>query len=298
VLEQLKRLDIVGKRFSSFVEVARFIKEVPLEGCGKCAVELALLDAAGKCFKKPVSEAFGKVVKNELVYSGIIATDSLLKTRMACYQMKLYGFRQAKIKVGFENDVQRLGIARKILGAGTDIRVDANCAWKPEEAIERINELKQFNISAVEQPVVADDINGMRKVRLETSIPIIADESLCTIDDAKRLAKARACDIFNIRLSKCGGILNSYGIYGLAKAKKIGYMLGCMVGETGILSAAGRHFAQCIPGLKWLEGSYDRFVLKKRYVNPDMTFGKGGVAKAIDGYGLGVELNEKSLRQK
>ena len=72
-------------------------------------------------------------------------------------------------------------------------------------------------------------------------------------------------------------------------------MLGCMVGETGILSAAGRHFAQCIPDLRWLEGSYDRFVLKKSYVSPDMTFGKAGVAKAIDGYGLGIEVFERAL---
>ncbi len=87
-----------------------------------------------------------------------------------------------------------------------------------------------------------------------------------------------ACDLFNIRLSKCGGYIPSLRLAQFAKQNKIGYQLGCQVGETAILSAAGRHFAGSVSDLVAVEGSYDRHLVKESLSQEDLTFGWGGKA--------------------
>ena len=125
--------------------------------------------------------------------------------------------------------------------------------------------------------------------------PVMADESLCTIDDAKALVELRACDMFNIRLSKCGGLLNALKIAEYAAQAGITCQLGCQVGETGVLSAAGRHFISCVDNIKYLEGSYAKFLLAEDVVSEDVSFGYGGFAPRLAGSGLGVTVDEKRL---
>jgi len=289
VVKRLELVELANQEFKTFDQVIVFTKKLKVPGCAKCALELALLDVAGKHFHKSVSDAIGTACNKQIQYSAIVATSSPLKTRIICHSIKYYRMRQVKLKVGMDNDLERIRIARRILG-DADIRVDANGAWTKDEAIDKIAQMKEYGISAIEQPVPKEDISDMAKVRKASSIPIIADESLCTMEDAQRLIKAKACDIFDIRLSKCGGLLNSYAIYQLARKNNIECMLGCMVGETGILSAAGRHFAQCTD-LKYVEGSYDRFLLEKNVISENLTFGKGGLSQGISGPGLGILPN-------
>lgn len=123
------------------------------------------------------------------------------------------------------------------------------------------------------------------------------DESLCGETDARRAIEAGTCDLFNIRLSKCGGFLPSLKLAAIAHQAGLGYQLGCQVGETGILSAAGRHFAVSIAGIRYLEGSYDRFLVKERVTAEDITFGYGGYAPALIGHGLGVTIDEAALQR-
>ena len=88
------------------------------------------------------------------------------------------------------------------------------------------------------------------------------DESLCGYPDAVSAVKDSTADMLNVRLSKCGGIFPSLRIIGLAQRSGLGLQLGCHPGETAILSAAGRHVASRVQGLCWVEGSYDRHILK------------------------------------
>ena len=103
--------------------------------------------------------------------------------------------------------------------------------------------------------------------------------------------------MFNIRISKCGGLIDSLKIAEFAAESGVSYQLGCQVGETGILSAAGRHFASCVDGVKYLEGSYAKFLLVEDIVREDISFGYGGFAGPITGTGLGVTVDEKVLRK-
>src|SRR5262249_47727639 len=156
------------------------------------------------------------------------------------------------------------------VGSSVDLRVDANGAWNLEQATYLCRELAAFGISAVEQPLCPEDVAEMKELKKRSPIPLMLDESLCTLSDARRAIEGDLCDLFNIRLSKCGVFLNSLKIARLAREKGFGYQLGCLVGETGILSAAGRQFAAADAGLRYLEGSYDRFLLRDNVVRKDI----------------------------
>jgi muconate cycloisomerase len=113
--------------------------------------------------------------------------------------------------------------------------------------------------------------------------------------DAERAIQNGWCDLFNIRLSKCGGFIPSVRLAQLAKRHGLGYQLGCQVGETAILSAAGRHFATSVAGIRYLEGSYDRHLVWESLSTEDLTFRWGGKAPALIRTGLGFTLDPLRL---
>ena len=289
---------LLGTEFSSLKEAAEFSRKYDgLKGAAKCAAELAVLDVLGRYFGESISSVLGERLTDEVFYSGVVSAGSVPSAVKDAVRFKLFGFGQVKVKVGAEDDLKRLEVIRSILGGKVDIRVDANCAWEAEEAIENINKMRKFSISAVEQPVKKDDIAGLKKVTESVPEKIIADESLCTVEDAKKLSSERACNMFNVRLSKCGGIFSALKIADIARNSSIGYQLGCQAGESGVLSAAGRHFACSVKGIEYFEGSYGRFLLKDDITVENMTFGWKGKAAALDGYGLGVNVSDEVLEK-
>jgi muconate cycloisomerase len=258
-----------------------------------CALELAILDAAGKSWGRSVAELLGGEVQ-PLVYSAIVPMMSQPSFHRLLCLIRDHHMSYVKIKVGNNADLEVLSLARETLGPHVDLRVDANGAWDAEEAEEHIADMLVYGISAIEQPVPKDDLHGLKRVAARFDIPVIADESLCVLADARNLASLGACQIFNLRLSKCGGILGAARIYDIGSSLGIAAQLGCQVGETGILSAAGRQFAMSRK-LRYLEGSYSHYLLKEDIVNEPVNFGEGGVAPPLPGHGLGVSVNEEAL---
>jgi muconate cycloisomerase len=269
----------------------------------RCAAELALLDAYGKHFGEPLSAAT-RLAAPELYrpldrvrYSGIITSACGLKLRLAAWKMRFYGFRQLKVKVGIPgyDDPGRLRVLRAKLGRRADLRVDANEAWSPAEAVERIRALASSGISSVEQPVPHAQADQLPAVRRGAGVPVMLDESLCSATDAERAAAGGWCDLFNLRLSKCGGFLPTLRLVGFARRHGLCCQLGCQVGETAILSAAGRHFAASVADLRYVEGSYDRHLVREALGRRDITFGWGGWAPRLAGPGLGVAIDPAAL---
>ena len=271
----------------------------------RCAVEISLLDAYGKHFRQPLSRVTELVPETSAIrqsvqrvrYSGAITAESDRKEFWSAVKMRLYGFRDCKVKVGVDgqNDRERLRRIRRILGRRVRVRIDANEAWKPNEIVHRLHELEPYGIASLEQPVPHEQVAALAAIRREIRVPIMHDESLCSLADARTAIEEGTCDLFNIRLSKCGGFVHSLRIAALAHSSGLGYQLGCQVGETGILSAAGRHFATSVAGIRFLEGSYDRHLVEERLTHEDLTFGYGGRARALVGYGLGVSIDEAAL---
>lgn len=271
----------------------------------RCAVELSVLDAFGRAFNAPltrVSELAAPELyqlRDRVRYSGVIGDPRGWKKRLYPLVYRLAGFSQVKVKVGIagRNDVDRLKTMRRWLGRGMDLRIDANEAWNASEVVGRIQELEPFGITCVEQPVRHEEAACLAAVRKQVSTPIALDESLCGTIDAERAVEYGWCDVFNIRLSKCGGLIPSIRLAQLARRHGLGYQLGCQVGETGILSAAGRAFAASIASIRYLEGSYDRHLVHEALTVEDLTFHRGGWAPALHSAGLGVKVDGSRLHQ-
>jgi muconate cycloisomerase len=179
-----------------------------------------------------------------------------------------------------------------------DLRLDANEAWRADELRAKVEPLLKFRISSIEQPVPHSEVGRLAALRKELGVSVMLDESLTSLIDAQAAITAGTCDLFNIRLSKCGGFLNSLRLAVAAQAAGLGYQLGCHPGESGILSAAGRHWASSVAGIRYLEGSYDRHLFRQLLTNEDITFGYGGHAPALERPGLGVTANEAVLREQ
>ena len=207
--------------------------------------------------------------------------------------MDLFNVRLRWGVKGFD-DVVRLRRIRSWIGRRVDLRIDANGSWRGDEIAEKIVRLLPFGISAVEQPTSHEEIDVLCGIRGQFPIPVMLDESLTSLNDAQE-RRLGACDLFNIRLSKCGGFLNCLRIAAMAHEAGLGYQLGCHPGESGVLSAAGRHWAVSVDSIRYLEGSYDRYLLGARLTNEDVTFRHGGRAPALPGPGLGVTINPQVL---
>ncbi|MDG3002990.1 enolase C-terminal domain-like protein [Paludisphaera mucosa] len=272
----------------------------------RCALELAVLDAYGRYFQTSIGEAvrLAKVEGLErharpraVRYSAAITAESRRKEIVSAVKFRIYGFRDVKAKVGVagQDDPRRLETLRRILGRRMDIRIDANEAWRADVLIERVAPLLRFRPSLLEQPVPHAQVDALAELRLRLGVPVMLDESLCGWPDGVAAIERKTADYFNVRLSKCGGLLPSLRLIGLARRNGLGVQLGCHPGETAILSAAGRHVAGRVAGIRYLEGSYDRHILKANLTAADLTFGYGGRARPIDGHGLGIEVDPALL---
>ena len=267
-------------------------------GAGWCAFELAVLDAAGHRFGLPVSHWLGPVRAPVLTYDAVLPFSSAAAVVTLAGLIRSLGITQVKVKVGkdLDTDVSRLRLLRSLLGSDADLRIDANCAWTDEQALVAIEALRRYRISAVEQPVSADDIQGLQRLTAACPEAIIVDESLRTVAEAETLADAKACDAFNIRVSKCGGLRASMRIAEVAADAGITVVVGAQVGESGILSAAGRHLAACLAP-RYLEGSAGRLLLREDMTRERVLPGRAGRARPHAGPGLGVTVKTDVLRR-
>lgn len=272
------------------------------QGASFCAVELALLDAAAKCAGLTVSQLVGggnQPLPGAITYGAVVPFGGRRALSAVLWFYKVYGFQTVKIKVGndLESDLHRLSIARSVLGNDVQIRVDANCAWTYDEAIRAMEQMRKYGVKSFEQPLPADRLEEMAALTKMFSEQILADESLCTVNDAQHLAENKICSAFNIRVSKVGGILAARRIAAIARNSGIACHMGAQVGESGILSAAGRAFAAIEPPFENYEGSNNFFLLKEDITDENLNVGLGGRGKVLKNVGLGVNVKNQRLQK-
>lgn len=261
----------------------------------RAALELAILDCALRSERRSIAQLLPPR-RPKVVYSGILPAGSLDGALRHARQMKLVGLKHIKMKVGFEDDVARIRAVREVLGPGVSLRIDANGAWNVEQAIETLRALAAFDIAAVEQPLPRGPIDELRRLKAATPVPIMVDESLVTLDDAEALIAERAVDYFNLRVSKCGGLARSLEIAARAARAGVQLQVGSQVGETAILSAAGRHLAASLPEVAFVEGSFGTLLLTEDVSVESVRFGHRGEAPVLTGPGLGIQIIEDRVR--
>ncbi|MCA9015840.1 MAG: hypothetical protein KDA77_10955 [Planctomycetaceae bacterium] len=286
---------------------AEYVSRGCFGNAARCALEISLIDAATRSEKSSFSTIFQHLEPDQNLlefkpfvrYSGVLTSMKPIKQYFLAQVYRLTGFQHCKVKVGLPqiNDRALLQKLRLLTGRKMNLRVDANEAWTRADLEDKDREFASFKISSIEQPVAHKEITTLRDIRNQIAIPIMLDESLCCLQDAEQAIAEGYCDYFNLRISKLGGIISTLQLARLAQQAGLGYQLGCQVGETGILSAVGRHFASAVKGITFLEGSFDRFLLVQNLINEEISFGWGGTAPALTGPGLGITVNEHRLKQ-
>lgn len=261
-----------------------------------CAMELACLDLFAKSRQVPLWRLFAeKPVNHTFTHSAVIPLLSPQSLAAFLPLIKSLDMEFVKVKVSDPLEgVRYLSKIRDALGSKTDIRIDANGAFSSDAAIEFKQSAEPIGISSFEQPVAKDNMAGMKMVTAQGAVTI-ADESMCNKDDMDDLIRNRGCSGFNIRVSKCGGFRESLKLWNHALDNGFFCQLGCHVGETGVLSAAGRHLATLCREIKYLEGGYTGFTLESDICNEEVSFGHQGQAGLLEGDGLGVTINGETL---
>jgi L-alanine-DL-glutamate epimerase-like enolase superfamily enzyme len=211
----------------------------------KAAVECALYDVAARAVGVPLFQFLGAAVaevRTDMTLSAVVADpeiDSLCRT---AGEYANAGFGTLKVKMGAGgDDVKALIEVRKAVGANVDLRVDANQAWSPQEAVRFIETFEDAGVGVefVEQPVSRHDIDGLAYVTSRTKTPIMADESVWARRDLLEIIRSRAADLINIKLAKTGGLREALDLITLARENEIEIIAGCMAeSHVGIAAAA------------------------------------------------------------
>ena len=209
----------------------------------KAAVDIAVFDLLSKRDRKPLYEFLGGS-RDRMVTDMTIGIESTETAVQKAVEHVRSGFKALKIKVGldYDDDVRRVAAIRDAVGSRIQLRVDANQGYTVEQAIRFCEAMLTLDVAVVEQPVKAEDYEGLRRVRDSTDIPVMADECVKSVLDARKVARESIADMINIKLMKSGGINDAVMINRLAAAADMCTMVGCM-GEIQVSIAAGLHFA-------------------------------------------------------
>lgn len=211
-------------------------KQVRGNPAARCSVSIALHDLVSKRLGLPLYRYWGLDPSDSVETSYTIGIDDTEKM-VGKAERASDEFSILKVKLGTDRDLEIVESIRDAVPS-VDIYVDANEDWKPKEAVEKIEALSKLDVEFVEQPVRAENPEGMKFVYENSSLPIAADESCVTIEDVPRIADRT--DIANIKLMKCGGLIEARRMIHAAQAHSLDVMLGCMT-ETNASIAAGCH---------------------------------------------------------
>lgn len=217
-------------------EIDRAVKGNPTM---KSAFDMALYDLLAQKAGLPLYKLLGGSNTREVYTDMTISIGSPEKMANDALEFKKAGFPAIKLKLGTttKEDVARVKAIREAVGPDYPIRIDANQGWDPVTAIKTLNELDRYNIEHCEEPIPHWNNKELARVRANSPISIMADESVFDHHDAFRLASMGACDYFNIKFSKSGGIHNALKIIAVAESAWIKCQVGCMSESRYALTA-------------------------------------------------------------
>jgi L-Ala-D/L-Glu epimerase / N-acetyl-D-glutamate racemase len=266
----------------------------------KAAVEMALLDLWGQFEQRPVYDLLGGACRPlALPIRFSLAAGTPEATAALAAQRVQEGFRTIKVKVGTDPaaDVARVRAVREAIGVEVGLTVDANGGWSAEDAIRAVREMAPLDLRLVEQPTARDDLDAMARVRRAVEVPVMADESVFTLADAREVVRREAADVISIYPGKNGGVLRCRQIAELAADAGVVCAIGSNL-ELDIATAAMCHLAIATPNV-----AADRFpgdLLGPLYyadpvVRQPIRY-SGGMVHCPEGPGLGVSLRPEWSR--
>ena len=283
ILDEIKSMELESYNFV-FQKINEAIIGNP---SAKATVDMAIYDLLSKALKMPLYQYLGG--KSQLIHSDMTISmqdpEIMVQDSIEAYEA---GFKSLKIKLGenIQKDYIRIAHIFKRLGNHVSYRIDANQGWSPKDSVKIIKELDELgvNVELIEQPVHYKDFEGLKYVTDRVNVPILADESVFSFNEAVRIIENRAADLINIKLMKTGGIYNAIAISRLAQEKRITCMIGSMM-ESPISINAALNFALAYQNVKLFDldvpSMYDYSDFKTKYKY-------GAVINPSDEWGLGI----------
>jgi o-succinylbenzoate synthase len=263
----------------------------------KSAFDIAMYDIASQHAGVPLYKFIGGENNKTIITDYTVSIGEPEQMAIDALKIKNEGYPAIKVKLGKDGkkDVERIRAIRGAVGNEIPIRIDANQGWKVKEAIETLNALAEFDIQHCEEPIARWKYLRLRKVKTNSPIPIMADESCGNDHDAERLIELNACDYFNIKLGKSGGIFKALKIARMAEEAGIHMQVGAML-ESRLGMTAFAHFALCSPLIE----HYD-FDTALMFIEDPVTGGiqykASGVVEVPETTGLGATINEGWLER-
>ena len=264
----------------------------------KSAVEMALWDIAGKAAGKPVYELLGGKVREFVTTKWSVSGVEPDKAAEIAKHAIDQGFKAMKVKVGIDpdQDVARVRAVREAIGAAPKLGVDANGGWNLKNAESTVERLRELKIYFVEQPLPPEEIMEMAGLRERIGLPVIADESVYTLQDAKMISRMNAADVLSVYVGKAGGIGPAKQIADFAASAGLRCTIGSNL-ELGIGSAAMTHLGIATAGIHAENFPCDiigPFFYEDDVVKEPLAI-VGGQAQPNGKPGLGVELDENKI---
>ncbi len=285
---------IIGCRVDDWVENGDGLK---FQGSVGAAFDVAVHDALAKSRHQPLWALLGEKRREKIdslwpTSSGTAEDDlEIIKTRLA------QGFRTFMLKMGsrpVDKDIERVIEVTRVLPEDVKIMVDANQGWEIEEAMTFVEGITDVPLVLIEQPVAADDHEGLKKISKISRIPVSVDESLQTVEDARRIALGEIASVFSIKVSKNGGLRAGLEIGRIAKEQGILVMMNSML-ELGITQSASLHLGCVLDCLIDCGHAYMSTLRMSDDVTDFSNFVSEGKAHLPSGTGLGIQVNESKI---
>ena len=285
---------IIGCRVDDWVENGDGLK---FQGSVGAAFDVAVHDALAKSRHQPLWTLLGEKRREKIdslwpTSSGTAEDDlEIIKTRLA------QGFRTFMLKMGsrpVDKDIERVIEVTRVLPEDVKIMVDANQGWEIEEAMTFVEGITDVPLVLIEQPVVADDHEGLKKISKISRIPVSVDESLQTVEDARRIALGEIASVFSIKVSKNGGLRAGLEIGRIAKEQGLLVMMNSML-ELGITQSASLHLGCVLDCLIDCGHAYMSTLRMSDDVTDFSNFVSEGKAHLPSGTGLGIQVNESKI---
>ena len=256
------------------------------------ALEVALLDLTAKAAGLPLWRSLGAESAKPVRCNATLVAGPPAAVAADAERWADRGFATFKLKVGVPGDVGQVEAVRGAVGPRARLRVDANGVWTPQDAVLRLTAMERHGIELAEQP--AADLEDLAVVHNQTAIPIAADESVNSADDARRATELGACQLATVKLAKVGGITPARGIAGELPV----YLSSALDGPVGIAAAA--HLAQVLrPAALWAglaHGLATQLLFADTIASVECDL-RGDLLYLPQGPGLGVEIDEAALER-
>ncbi len=263
----------------------------------KSAFDIALYDIASQQAGVPLYKFIGGEKNKTIITDYTVSIGEPGKMAADAVKIKKEGYPAIKIKLGKngETDVLRIKAIREAVGDEIPLRIDANQGWDIEEAIATLKALAQFNIQHCEEPIARWAFMQLSRVRRESPIPVMSDESCGDEHDAERLIQLGACDYMNIKLGKSGGLFKALKMVTLAEAANIHLQVGAFM-ESRLAMTAFAHFSLCSPAI--VHYDFDTALMfSEDPVSGGIVYKENGVIEVPEIPGLGAFIDEKWLEK-